>query len=311
MLDCGTAVDAVVVAGERFRPLPGAGFPVPGGGLAEIPLLNAGTGADWWDGGHGGAGVVGGEAVRAKRGLGGAQPSLAQQAREAGVPAFECSDLGEERAVGWLKADPPDVVCVACWPRRIPPRALAAARHGFLNVHPSLLPAYRGPHPLFWQFQAGETETGVTVHWMDAGLDTGSVAAQASVRYGDGIRGAQAELLAAEAGSALLVAALREVGRGRAVRRPQRGEGSYFAAPSADSFALDPGWTARRAFNFMRATAEWKMPFRYGDGGTVLWLKDALGWTGGRAPDGLPASAVRLRFRDGALWALERARRPD
>jgi hypothetical protein len=57
--------------------------------------------------------------------------------------------------------------CLCCLlAHRIPPELLALPRHGFLNLHPSLLPAYRGPHPLFWALRDGLRESGVTVHWM-------------------------------------------------------------------------------------------------------------------------------------------------
>ncbi|MEZ4833421.1 MAG: formyltransferase family protein [Caldilineaceae bacterium] len=64
-----------------------------------------------------------------------------------------------------------------------------AAPHGFLNLHPSLLPHYRGPDPIFWQLRDGVEPMGVTVHWMDVGVDTGDIAAQAPVALEDGLSG--------------------------------------------------------------------------------------------------------------------------
>ena len=72
----------------------------------------------------------------------------------------------------------PDLVIAACYPWRLSGRARAAARCGVLNIHPSPLPYGRGPDPVFWVYRLGERETGVTVHLMDDGLDSGPILAQ-------------------------------------------------------------------------------------------------------------------------------------
>jgi methionyl-tRNA formyltransferase len=69
-----------------------------------------------------------------------------------------------------------DIVIVFGFPWKIPRSLLDVPPHGFFNVHFSLLPAYRGPMPVFWQLRKGELQTGVTVHRMDAGFDTGAIA---------------------------------------------------------------------------------------------------------------------------------------
>lgn len=75
----------------------------------------------------------------------------------------------------------PDLILVAGFPRKIPSPLLALPRLGCINWHPSLLPQYRGPEPLYWQIMNGETRTGVTFHRMDDHFDTGPVLAQRSV----------------------------------------------------------------------------------------------------------------------------------
>lgn len=179
---------------------------------------------------------------------------IVQVAWERGVPVFSISRF-DESALAQIGAWQPDVLCVACFSRRLP--AALLAHFGTLNVHPSLLPAFRGPAPLFWTLRAGLRETGVTVHWMDEGLDTGPIAAQAPLTLPDGISGAQAERLCAELGGRLLVCALGQLRHGTLVRRPQPGGGSSYRWPAPEDFALSTDWSARRAFNFMRGTAEW------------------------------------------------------
>ncbi|HMT21578.1 MAG TPA: formyltransferase family protein [Promineifilum sp.] len=142
---------------------------------------------------------------------------------------------------------------VACYSRRIPTAALALPRHGILNLHPSLLPAYRGPTPVFWQLRDG-APTGVTVHYLGEELDAGDIAAQAECPLPDGINEGEGEGILMTAGLELLRGVLDDLARGIIRRRPQPPGGSYFGFPRESDFILPTTWSARRAFNFMRGT---------------------------------------------------------
>jgi methionyl-tRNA formyltransferase len=221
------------------------------------------------------------------------------------APVYAVRHNGPE-VVEQLAALAPAVACVACWPHRIPPELLALPRYGFLNVHPSLLPAYRGPHPLFWALRDGLRETGVTVHWMAEELDRGDIALQAPLPLPEGVGAAVLEQAAGELGGQLLVTVLEQLAAGNAMRRPQPPGGSYQPAPQAAGFALDPSWPAQRAYNFMRGTAGWGQPYPLSTGGETLYLRRALGYD---AAVRLPAPVVRagsqlhLQFTPGILLA--------
>ena len=75
-----------------------------------------------------------------------------------------------------------DLGLVACFPWRLKLRQRAATEAGFINVHPSLLPKFRGPDPISEQLSAGDPMFGVSLHWVDAGIDTGNVLLQARWR---------------------------------------------------------------------------------------------------------------------------------
>jgi methionyl-tRNA formyltransferase len=236
-----------------------------------------------------------------------AERSITTTAWERGTPVLELGALDTPDTLAALASFEPDVACVACFPRLIPPGLLGVPRHGFLNVHPSLLPAHRGPEPLFWTLRAGDP-AGVSVHRMDAGFDTGPIAAQQAVALPDGISGAEAERRCAEAGGRLLAATLRALAKGTLALRPQPPGGSYEPRPSPADFALDTGWPARRAFNFMRGTGEWGLPYPVEAGGERLLLAGALAFD---AEGRLPAPYVReggriaVQFTPGVLLSLE------
>ncbi len=171
----------------------------------------------------------------------------------ADIPIFEVGRLAHEETIAVLRGLQPDVIVVACFPRLLPPALLDLPRHGALNVHPSLLPAYRGPQPLFWIFHDGLEHAGVTIHLMDSGADTGDIVVQRPLALPDGVSYADAEQLCAEEGARLVVEAVRGLDKGTLARRPQPATGiSYAPAPRVEDFVVAPDWSARRAFNFMR-----------------------------------------------------------
>ncbi|MBK8252366.1 MAG: methionyl-tRNA formyltransferase [Polyangiaceae bacterium] len=71
----------------------------------------------------------------------------------------------------------PDIVVSWFWTKRLPMDVVYAARFGGIGAHPSLLPRHRGPDPTFWAIRSGDTETGVSVHRLEADYDTGDVLA--------------------------------------------------------------------------------------------------------------------------------------
>jgi methionyl-tRNA formyltransferase len=201
----------------------------------------------------------------------------------------------------------PDVACVACFPYRIPTALLNVPPAGFLNLHPSLLPAYRGPAPLFWTFRNGEQQTGVTVHFMDEGLDTGDIVLQAPLTLPDGISGHAAETRCAALAGQLLVEAVQALADGRLPRRPQPAGGHYDPWPSLAAFTLSPAWSARRAFNFMRGTAEWRQPYAIYLDGERFALQAAVSYNAGEElgqPYVRSGRSLRIQFSAGVVDAV-------
>lgn len=307
LLSAGVDIAAVLFAGSRFRPWSQAtglasAHAESGDAPVELPIVNPYVPPGVRDQIYGGNVSDGAGSTKAMPT--GRSASALPLANLPQIEVFECGDIGHPEAVEFMADLAFDIACVACWHRAIPSRVLEIPRHGFLNVHPSLLPAYRGPQPLFWQFRAGETCTGVTVHWMDSGLDTGDIAAQELVHFADGIRLSEAEALCASSGGRLLAETLGALGRGHLERRPQQ-SGSYFPNPSPDDFVVDIEWPVRRAFNFVRAAAEFGYPFRIEVDGERQWFEDAIAWHDNEASVPKMDGCVGVHFRDGVLWAQE------
>src|SRR5947209_7073619 len=130
--------------------------------------------------------------------------SILQLASERDIPVWEVLRLSDPQTVSILAAYQADIICVACFSQRIPRVIRDLPRLDCLNVHPSLLPANRGPVPLFWTFRQGCEHTGVTIHLMDEGMDSGDILAQEVIEVLSGMSYAQLELECALHGGDLL-----------------------------------------------------------------------------------------------------------
>ena len=102
-------------------------------------------------------------------------PPVKVLAAENGVPVFQPEKMKDPATLEQLKVLDPDLIVVVAYGRILPRAVLELPRYGCINVHASLLPKYRGAAPIQWAILDGETETGVTIMQMDAGLDTGDM----------------------------------------------------------------------------------------------------------------------------------------
>ncbi|WP_038098325.1 methionyl-tRNA formyltransferase [Thioalkalivibrio sp. HK1] len=101
--------------------------------------------------------------------------AVKERALDAGIETIEARSLRDPDTVRTLSAIAPDALAVASYGLLLPPRVLTLPRFGCINVHPSLLPRWRGAAPINHAILAGDRETGVSIMQMDAGLDSGPI----------------------------------------------------------------------------------------------------------------------------------------
>jgi len=145
----------------------------------------------------------------------------AEAAAAHGLRVLYAEDLGRDGVVALAEETAPDLVLSVFYRDLLPDRVLAAARIAALNLHPSLLPAYRGRAPINWVLVRGERETGVTLHHMVARADAGDVVAQRAIPIAPRETALSLYLKVEEEGTALLREALPLVAAGTAPRLPQ------------------------------------------------------------------------------------------
>lgn len=200
-------------------------------------------------------------------------------AQEREIPVLEVARPGDQATIAALRAYAPDFIAVSCFPLKLPRRLRAVPRLGCLNVHPSLLPENRGPAPLFWTFRLGAERTGVTVHLMDDGLDSGPIVLQEGFALPDGLTLAELELRCASLAAELLPHAIHSLAAGTLTPRAQdETRATSHPWPAAHDFLLTPNQPARRLFNIIRGAAGWGFPFQIVLDGRASTIRAALAY---------------------------------
>ncbi len=151
-------------------------------------------------------------------------------AEEHGLPVRHPASLKSPEEQEAFKALNADVAVVAAYGLILPQACLEAFPHGCLNIHGSLLPRWRGAAPIQRALMAGDTETGITLMQMDAGLDTGDMLLKKKIALTPGMNAEELHDAMAAAGAEALIEGLALMAEGRLVPRRQPEEGVTYAA---------------------------------------------------------------------------------
>ncbi len=158
--------------------------------------------------------------------------SLQEVARRKGIPWFECTDVNGSRELQTITEFSPDLIVVANFGQILRQQALMTPSKGCINVHPSLLPKYRGPLPLFWALKNKERTTGVSIHYMDEGIDSGDIIVQRPFSIGRWETESSLRRKAAELSVPLVVQTVDLIRRGGGPRVPQTAsDATYYSYP--------------------------------------------------------------------------------
>lgn len=166
--------------------------------------------------------------------------SFVVQASSRRIPAFEPETPNSAEFVATMRALTPDLFIAAGYMNLLKPEILAVPRLIAANWHASLLPAYRGKHPVFWALRNGERQVGLTVHIMGPGLDTGDILYQVKVRTrkNDTVGRAYDRIMSKSV--PLVGRLIRDAEKGKLVARPQPDLGaSYYSSVKEQDLLLD------------------------------------------------------------------------
>ncbi|MFC1945963.1 methionyl-tRNA formyltransferase [Chloroflexota bacterium] len=157
----------------------------------------------------------------AGRGRAVAAPPVKEAALELGLTVLQPDSLKTQEALEGLHDLAPEVIVVAAYGQLLPPAVLALPRFGCVNIHPSLLPKYRGAAPIPAAVLAGDDFTGVSLMLLDEGMDTGPIISQAAVSISPQDNTGTLTQKLARVAAALLGEVLPRYLRGEVAPRPQ------------------------------------------------------------------------------------------
>jgi methionyl-tRNA formyltransferase len=178
-------------------------------------------------------------------------------------------EVNAPEVVAKIAALEPDLLLSVMFRQLLRRSLLDAPRRGALNLHPSLLPKFRGRSPINWVLVEGETETGVTLHYMVEKADRGDIVAQRRILIDEEDTALTLHHKATAAARLLVREAYPLLAAGRAPRLPQNhAEASYFGGRKPQDGEIDWRWPARRVYDLVRAVTH---PY-----------PGAFSWQGGR-----------------------------
>ena len=165
--------------------------------------------------------------------------SVEELAAAYGVNFFRCQRINEPDALERIRALKPDLIAVAVFSQILKAEVIAIPPMGCINVHASLLPKYRGPNPFYWVLRHGEQETGVTVCYLEEGIDAGDILLQEPIPILPEDTEITLRDKSAVVGARLLVEAIRRMQRGQVEpTRQNEAEASYYSFPPPGASVL-------------------------------------------------------------------------
>ena len=171
----------------------------------------------------------------------------------------------------------PDVIVIIAYGQIIPGRLLAIPKHGWINLHASLLPKYRGAAPIHWAIANGETRTGLTTMRIDAGMDTGDILLHREIEIGPHDTSPELARRMSEAGAPLVEETLLGLEAGTIVPKPQNhAEATIAPVLKKEDGRIDWNSSAQEIHNRMRGFAPWPGAYTTFRGQTChLWAEPA------------------------------------
>src|SRR5712664_2985358 len=176
----------------------------------------------------------------------------------ANLPVHQPEKMRAPEVQELLQSYSPDFIVIIAYGQIIPARLLTIPKFGWINLHASLLPKYRGAAPINWAIVNGETRTGLTTMRIDAGMDTGDILLQRELEIGAIETAPELAARLSEAGAPLMAETLRGLAAGKITPRPQdHSQATLAPMLKRDDGRIDWTRTAQEIYNRMRGFVPW------------------------------------------------------
>lgn len=194
-------------------------------------------------------------------------PPVKEYAIKKGILVFQPQTLKGDGFLGVLNSITPDIIVVAAYGKILPEYILNYPKYGCINVHASLLPAYRGAAPIQKAITDGNTKSGITIMQMDSGLDTGDMLLKCEVKIEKEDTASSLHDKLMEKSGSILIKALEGIKNGTIKPEKQDNFKSSYAPMIKKSDALiDWSLEACKINNLIRGMNSWPLAFTYYNG---------------------------------------------
>lgn len=195
-----------------------------------------------------------------------------------GIPVLQPVKIREQEQVAMLRTYQADLFVVAAFGQILSEEILKMPKYGCINIHASLLPAYRGAAPIQWSILNGEKETGVTIQQMAKGVDTGDILSRIVVAIDQKETGASLFDKLMAAGAKLLIETLPQIERGELTPEKQKEEeASYAGKLDKNMGQIDWEKSAEEIERWIRGLNSWPSAYTCYKGKTLkIWEADVL-----------------------------------
>lgn len=179
-------------------------------------------------------------------------------ALDAGLYVYQPEKIRDDSVAAFFRRINPDAVIIIAYGQKIPQALLDIPRLGWINLHGSLLPKYRGAAPINWAIANGETRTGVTTMRVDATMDTGPILLQREIEIGPDETAPELSRRMAESGVALVTDSLLGLDRGEIIPRAQDNlQATHAPMLKKEDGNLDWSMPANQIYNRIRGFDPW------------------------------------------------------
>ena len=232
-------------------------------------------------------------------------------AEEHNLPVYQPEKIKTAEFTEKLRQMQPDLIIVVAFGQILSQEILDIPKFGCINVHASLLPRWRGAAPIHWSIIGGDTETGVTTMYMDAGLDTGDMILKAKTVITPEMTTAQLHDALMMQGADLLIETIQSIENGTVSREKQDGSLSCYAKMlNNDNCRIDWKKSAQEVHNLVRGLNSWPIAYttlngkKYKIWQTKIVDADTTGKTPGQIID-LTKKGIIVATGNGAIELLQ------
>jgi methionyl-tRNA formyltransferase len=214
------------------------------------------------------------------------QPPVKLAAQEAGFTVYQPRRVREQEFIESLRKLDPDVIVVSAYGQILPKEILFLPKYGGINIHASLLPAYRGAAPINWAIIRGEPFTGITIMQMDEGMDTGAILLQERIPIDPHDTAGTLTEKMSQLGARMITAALPLLETGKLKPVAQDGSKATLAAIlKKEDGIIDWKLSAHEIHNRVRGLSPWPGAYTFLNGKMIKIIESEA--TSGKGEPGL------------------------